>query len=57
MHVHVDAPDGNAKYWLEPTVALAVAYELTVKELNVIERIVREHQDDFRDAWRRHFVR
>ena len=23
MHVHVQSPDGEAKFWLEPTIALA----------------------------------
>ena len=55
MHVYVDAPDGNAKFWLEPILALAVSYGLTRKELLRIEQIVREHQDDFVTAWRRHF--
>jgi len=55
MHVHVEAPDGNAKFWLEPLAALAVAYNLTGKDLTKIEQIVRDHQDEFIAAWRQHF--
>jgi len=48
-------PDGTAKFWLEPIVALADHYRLNPKELSRLEAIVRDRQDDFIDAWRRHF--
>lgn len=31
MHVHVHCGDGEAKFWLEPKVALAKNYGLTKK--------------------------
>ena len=31
MHVHITSADGNAKFWLEPIVALANYYRLTRK--------------------------
>lgn len=55
MHVHVMTPDGTAKFWLEPLVALADYYKLNQKELRRLEDIVRERQDDFINAWRKHF--
>ena len=55
MHVHAQAPEGIAKFWLEPIVTLADAHILTAKELSRIEQIVRDHQDEFIAAWRRHF--
>ncbi len=55
MHIHVQSPDGISKFWLEPIVALAESHSLTSKELSKIEQIVREHQDGFIAAWRRHF--
>lgn len=55
MHVHVQAPDGTAKFWLEPIVALAVAYQLNAKELGQIEQLVKVHQHEFIAAWRHHF--
>ncbi len=54
-HVHVQSPDGVAKFWLEPIVALADVHLLAVRELTRIEQIVKEHQDEFIDAWYRHF--
>jgi hypothetical protein len=29
MHIHVHSPDGEAKFWLEPVIALADAYGLS----------------------------
>lgn len=55
MHIHVMTPDGTAKFWLEPLVALADYYGLNRKELRQLEEIVRERQDDFINAWRIHF--
>jgi hypothetical protein len=54
-HIHVAAPDGVAKFWLEPLVALASYYNLSQKDLRKIEGIVKEYEDDFRIAWDRHF--
>jgi hypothetical protein len=56
MHVHVQSPDGIAKFWLEPIVALADAHNLAARELSRIEQIVKEHQNEFIAAWRRHFT-
>jgi hypothetical protein len=55
MHIHVQSSEGVAKFWLEPIIALADVHLFTAKELTRIEQIVREHQDEFISAWRRHF--
>jgi hypothetical protein len=55
IHVHVATSDGVAKFWLEPIVALADFYNLTTKDLRRIEEIIREREDEFKSAWRRHF--
>jgi hypothetical protein len=55
VHVHVAAPDGVAKYWLEPEIELASFYNLKSKDLGRIEALVQEHADEFREAWQRHF--
>ena len=56
MHVHVATPDGIAKFWLEPIVALATFHNLTAKDLRKIESIVREREDESRSAWRQYFL-
>ena len=55
IHVHVATSDGVAKFWLEPIVALANFYNLRTKDLRNIETIIKEHEDDFKSAWHRHF--
>jgi hypothetical protein len=54
-HIHIAAPDGVAKFWLEPIVALASYHNLPVRELRKIEDMVKENENEFRTAWDRHF--
>lgn len=46
-HIHVETPGGTAKFWLEPIVSLAIYYNVSEKELNKIEYIVKENRNDF----------
>lgn len=57
VHVHVVSPDGEAKFWVEPTVSLANFEGLTPKQLNRLQRIVEERQHEIRQAWKQHFGR
>ncbi len=57
MHVHVGSSDGEAKFWLEPEIELAQNYRLSRVQLREIERIIEEHEDEFKAAWRGHFKR
>ena len=55
MHVHVEAPKGRAKFWLEPFVVLADFRGLRKHELNEVQRIVEENEEVFQHAWLKHF--
>ena len=55
LHVHIVGHDGEAKFWIEPEVSLAKSFNLTVKELNKLEKSVIEHENEIRTAWRQHF--
>ena len=55
MHVHVISPDGEAKFWLEPEIELAVNRGFKSVEISELQRIVEERQNEIRDHWRRHF--
>ncbi len=55
MHVHVISPDGEAKFWLEPEIGLAVNKGLSPTELNELKKIVEERQNEIRECWRKHF--
>jgi hypothetical protein len=54
MHVHVQGPDGEAKFWLEPKVALAKAEGLKAKALKDIERQVLANAEILKKAWKEH---
>ena len=57
MHVHAQSSDGEAKFWLEPGIELAVSHRLKPKDLGMIEDLIREHEDEIRTAWNKHFRR
>lgn len=53
--MHVISPDGEAKFWLEPNIDLAVNKGISPTELNELKRIVEERQNEIRDSWNKHF--
>jgi hypothetical protein len=57
VHVHVFSPDGEAKFWLQPSIELAVNKGLKQAELSELKRVVEERQDEIRTHWHRHFGR
>ena len=56
-HVHVQHATGEAKFWIEPTIALAVNYGLSARQLSTIEKLVGAHHEEIRHAWDAHFGR
>jgi hypothetical protein len=55
MHVHVQSPQGEAKFWLEPRIELAQSYGLPPHEVNAALQLVKENEDVIRRAWHGHF--
>jgi hypothetical protein len=49
------SPDGEAKFWLEPIVALSTSHGLTKKQLSKMQNIIEERYDEIRGAWKSHF--
>ena len=56
MHVHIQSPDGEAKFWLEPLVALVENYGLRPSELKEIQKVIEERNHEIIKAWKRHFI-
>jgi hypothetical protein len=54
MHVHVQCPDGEAEFWLEPVIAQAQNYGLNKQQLRVARTLIEGHADEIRAAWKRH---
>jgi hypothetical protein len=57
VHVHVQHADGEAKYWIEPEIELAINYGLKPHQLHEVRQLIMEHANEIRDAWARHFPR
>lgn len=55
MHIHVYHSNGEAKFWLEPAIELAQNYGLSAQGLREIESLVRLHEQEIKNAWRRYF--
>jgi hypothetical protein len=54
-HVHVAHPDGEAKFWLTPEVALANYTGLTAQQLRDAQLVVEVHLTEIQNAWHHHF--
>ena len=55
IHVHVAHPDGEAKFWLTPEVALATSTGLSRRQLSDASTVVEVHFKEIHDAWNDHF--
>jgi len=56
-HVHVQSPDGEAKFWIDPEIELAKNYQLPEKDLAKVRKLIESHEEEIRDAWDHHFGR
>jgi hypothetical protein len=50
-HIHVRSGEGECKFWLEPTIALARNRGVRQGDLRRIEQLVFEHQEKLRKAF------
>jgi len=55
MHVHVQADDGEAKFWMEPCIELARNHGLSTTAIRDVQQMIEERADEIGNAWRRHF--
>ena len=55
MHVHVQTERGEAKFWLEPRLELAQNYGLTTRDVRLAHSLIKEHENEIRNAWHKHF--
>ena len=55
IHVHVAHPDGEAKFWLSPEVALATHTGLSRRQLGEAQIVVETHLEEIQNAWNHHF--
>lgn len=55
IHVHVAHPEGEAKFWLTPSVDLARNVGLSGVQIRQAQAVVETHIQEIQDAWNRHF--
>lgn len=55
IHVHIAHPDGEAKFWLTPEVALASQTGMSTRQLREAQVVVKDHISEIENAWHRHF--
>jgi len=55
MHVHVQHSNGEAKFWLVPTIEPAQNFGLSARELKEVTELVKFHQQEIKNAWGKHF--
>jgi hypothetical protein len=54
-HIHVQAGEDEAKFWLQP-VRLAANYGFNTSELNQIQQLIQDHQQELVEAWNDYFA-
>lgn len=55
LHIHVAHTDGEAKFWLEPEIELALNQGLSQKQINEALSLIQSHHEEIRHAWYSHF--
>jgi hypothetical protein len=55
IHVHVAHPQGEAKFWLTPSVHLAQNVGLSSVQLRQAQAVVEAHIQEIQNAWNTHF--
>lgn len=56
MHVHVRGADGEAKFWLSPTVYLADSDGFDARTLRELRDLVNTNKELIEKAWNEHFT-
>ena len=55
MHIHIECEDGEAKFWIEPIVALATYVKLKPHQLAEIQKIVERKKYEIIKEWEKYF--
>jgi hypothetical protein len=53
-HIHIRSPEGECKFWLEPSIGLASNRGVKPHDLRRIEQLVFEHQQRLKSAFYEH---
>lgn len=56
MHIHVRSADGEAKFWLTPTVYLADSDGFNARTLRELRDVIITHKELIERIWNEHFA-
>ncbi len=56
MHVHVRSANGEAKFWLTPTVYLADSDGFDARTLRELQGVVTDNKQLIERSWNEHFA-
>lgn len=55
MHIHVIKGENVAKFWVEPSIAVAHNYGMSPLELAKLAKIIDKHKELIRESWNEYF--
>ena len=55
MHIHITSGDGEAKFWIEPVIALATYTGFSERQILKIQKSIERHRNEIIKAWEKHF--
>ena len=55
IHIHVNSPHGEAKFWVDPKVTLASSEGYSKKQLLELQKVVKDNQDEIKKIWKKYF--
>ena len=55
IHIQVSHSDGEAKFWLEPGIEIAMNQGLSQKQTSEALSLVKQHFEEIIHAWNTHF--
>ena len=56
MHIHVRGADGEAKYWLTPSIYLAGSDGFDARTLRELQGVIASNKDLIERMWNEHFA-
>jgi len=55
IHIHALSGDGEAKFWLDPSVRVADSVGFSANALRELAEVVERHRAVIEEAWHEHF--
>lgn len=52
----MSSPEGEAKFWLEPSVSLCENYRLSSRAVRQLREVVERRKDEIIGAWKKYFA-